>query len=77
MIPVTYEEFRTTVRELFMKECLQDISKKEREEYLNENEKYIKREYEGKCYSYRNGSTNTFSWGSLRGTTLWNLENLY
>lgn len=50
--PMTYEEFRSTVRELFIKELKDADDERALTEYLDDNEDVIENEYAQECYSY-------------------------
>jgi len=78
--PMSYEEYETTVKELFMEKCLPEVSVTEREAHFNDNLDVVRDGYIGECYYYDNNPDDRdkcFTLYALSGSVLWNLENLY
>ncbi|MBQ6451726.1 MAG: hypothetical protein IJJ29_07365 [Solobacterium sp.] len=77
--PMTFEEYKATVHQLYMESCLQEISPEEREQHFLENEDVVKDGYDGQCWQYKNYSQDRPKCFTLTSfsSVLWNLENLY
>jgi len=80
-IAPSFEEYRQKVTELFINNCLLDISQEKRKEYVlnKECQKIIERCYRGDKYELENfeGFENVFSDYSILSRTCRTLEILY
>jgi len=53
-VPMTYDEFRSTVREIFINELKDADDEEALIAFLNDNEDVIENEYAQECYTYDN-----------------------
>ncbi len=77
--PLSYEEYKNRVYEIFKKRCLPFLSEKEKVEYLKKNEDVIKDEYKGDLYEFNNfeGFETVFDDRSIYSRVCGVLEDLY
>ncbi|MBQ2117600.1 MAG: hypothetical protein II192_00925 [Clostridia bacterium] len=78
---MSYEEYKQKVYELFMKDCLKNVSEEEKKKHLQENEDFIKNSYNdavGDYDRYRDENKKlVFSDHVLLGGVVHNLDMLY
>lgn len=78
---MSYEEYKQKVYELFMKDCLKNVSDEKKLAYLGENEDFIKNSYNdavGAYDRYRDENKKlVFSDHVLLGGVVHNLDMLY
>lgn len=76
-----FDEYKTKVKELFIKNCLPHADNSEKEKYLNQQESLdiIKNCYDGDKYSLENieGFKNVFDDYSILSRTCRTLEELF
>lgn len=75
---IDYETYKNKVYDIFIKRCLTDVSLEEKIKYLNSNEMFIKKSYNGDVYSYQNlDMKKVFNDTNLYSRICSNLEELY
>ncbi len=79
---MSYEEYKQKVYELFMKDCLKNVSEEEKKKHLQENEDVIQNGYAGAVFFFTNEDpdlldVDAFTDRRIRWSTVDNLDMLY